>query len=188
MEERYNHGAIQRYRVKFILFKDYSCNANAITESDFMDITSPDSISLADGYIDSIEFSGGYGYCNATEAIAKALRSDWAAEEGQKRLNVIVFSNGRVRPLNGNQRLLSTYPENMPEELSELGAWWELPREHGLPSLDYRYAFMVFFVPNSEPWVGMQPWNRCYFVFSDVLGTDHDGDEIGMNLEMLADD
>lgn len=156
--------ALLRTRVKIILFRDFSCCTQPIVETKFF--VFPDEKDELNAYIDNIEYKGGYGYCNALEAIALALKSDWTTEGTRRRHCVGVFSNGKVRSLGGNQMLLSKYPPNMPTDITQLSAWWE---GEGLPvdsSYKRNIGYLLAFVPCAEPWIRLQSWNRYWPIFS----------------------
>lgn len=163
-----NDYPLGELRIKFILFRDFACCTEPIFETDFFNIYASEDFSLVDEFIEKIEFKDGYGYCNALEAIALALQSKWTTLEGYRRYTILVFSNGQVRPLGGNQKLLSKYPKDMPGNFEELSSIWQdctyLPGR--------KCGFLTAFVPNIEPWRKMMEWNYYWPAFTENMGTD----------------
>ena len=99
-----------------------------------------------------------------------AIRSDWTRAGGKRRHCVLLFSNGKVRELGGSQRLLTAYPQDMPQNIDSLTECWEEANFE-------KQRLNIFFtavVPNEIPWINMQSWNRFWIAFSDKCGTDLD--------------
>jgi len=145
--------SLEQLRIKFILFRDFSCCSEPINETEFFDINSGSCLAEIENFIDGIKYEGGYGYCNALEAIALAAKSRWGVQDKNKYRHVIIlFSNGKVRSLGGNQILLSKYPADMPINIGQLSAWLS---GEDLPNniyLNMGNEYVVSFVPAAEPW------------------------------------
>ena len=166
-------------RVKFIVFRDFSCCENAIIQSRFFDILEKD----IEQFIDDIEFKGGYGYCNAFEAIALGLQSEWMISSEDKIIRDIwLFSNGKVRPLGGNQKLLPKYPPNMPESFEQLSSRW-----HTVGPYNRTPVCMIGYVPKTEPWITLQTWNGYWPAYTDCCGMDFDEMNHMTIMDMLID-
>ena len=187
--------SLERLRIKFILFRDFSCCSEPINETEFFDINSSCCLTEIENFIDGIKYEGGYGYCNALEAIALAAKSRWGVQDKNRYRHVILlFSNGKVRSLDGNQRLLSKYPEDMPINIEQLIAW--LGGE-GLPNdihLNMGIEYVVSFVPADEPWntddfKQLYKYDRFYTweVFSN-LGLGVEDIELFEPIDMIAGD
>ena len=178
-----------KLRIKFILFRDFACCAEPIFETDFFNIDASEDFSLVDEFIEKIEFKDGYGYCNALEAIALALQSKWTTLEGYRRYTILVFSNGQVRPLGGNQRLISTYPPNMPKSLCELGAWWEGTEQSLDSTFQSKSSRIICFVsPQDQTWQDMCSWYQYWPAYSQKCGTDLEDVEIQSAIDLIVGD
>lgn len=152
-------------RVKIILFRDFACCSQPMVESKFF--VYPEEKDELNFYIDNIEYRGGYGYCNALEAIALALKSDWITNGDYRRRHCIyVFSNGKVRPLGGKQCLLPHYPTGMPVDLAELGIWWEGRGSELIGSYSKNAGRLITFVPHDETWTQFESWNRYMVAYT----------------------
>lgn len=183
MRERYEVQSIAKYRVKFIFFKDYACCPNAMLETEFFNIDSSEEQDLVDKFIDQIEFKGGYGYCNAFEAIALGIQSEWMISSEDKIIRDIwLFSNGKVRPLGGNQKLLPTYPPNMPESFEQLSSQWHAVDPHNRINV-----YMMGYVPKTEPCLTLQIWNYYQPPYTDCCGMDFKEIDHMTAMEMLID-
>ena len=66
------------------------------------------------------------------------------------------------------------YPQGMPENLAQLGAWWE-GTDQGVV-VDQKAKRLVIFAPNAEPWTEMQAWNKIWVTYSPagIGGLDHE--------------
>lgn len=157
-------------RIKVIEFKDFGCCTEPIVVHDFIEIGNKDNTGTNAflEQVDGISCRGGYGYCNALEAIALALKSDWTTgETWRKRHCVVVFSNGKVHPIQLKKNV-SNYPEEIPNNFGDLTAWWEGRVQPSESTYFHRVGRMVAFVPNEEPWIEAQTWNGFFPVFSDA--------------------
>lgn len=161
-------------RAKFILFRDFSCCPNAIEESIFFNVEN--SRSEMEAYFDGIEFKGGHGYCNALEAIALALKSDWTTGGDRRRHLVFVFSNGTVRNLGESKASMSNYPSDMPVDFTQLYGWWEGSDSTLNSAYDWRKGRLAAFAPAKDPWLKMSPWSR-YWLFCSDTGAGRDDDD-----------
>jgi len=162
-EEIKEIGRTCNIRTKIILFRDLACCAVPIIESDFFIL--PEQMDVFFEFVDRIEYKGGYGFCNALEAIALAIKSDWTTGGTRRRHMIVTISNGKVRPLGGNQRLLPNYPSDIPDSLPQLGAWVHGYDHTFNTTYQPNVAKLVAFVPNAEPWVELQAWNSYWPAF-----------------------
>lgn len=94
-------------------------------------------------FVDNIEYMGGYGYCNALEAIAVAMNNErqWSELPEDVRISerkIFVCSNSKIRPFGGYQVDVKTYPPDMPDSLERL---FERAREG---------CWMVIYFPKVE--------------------------------------
>lgn len=158
---------VAKLRVKFILFRDYGCCPEAMIESDFMDII--DETEKVFNYIDNIEFKGGYGYCNALEAVALALKSNWTTGHNKVRRAVMMFSRSSVHPL-GLKSRTSSYPADMPADVPQLITWLHGNEQITTGIFLPRTSVFVAFVPDIEPWRSLQASNIYYMHYVSYAG------------------
>ena len=162
MEE--NDKDVETLRVKVIAFRDYGYDAEPMEESPFF--TLPDDNEAFREFVNSIEAKGGGDIPeNALEAIAFALKSDWTTSGSKRRHVVLVFSDAPALPL-GERANSDLYPEGMPANIAELGAWWEGTDQMLVSNYQPKAGRLVAFVPNAEPWTELQAWNRYWPAFS----------------------
>ena len=173
-------------RYKVITFRDCRFDAEPLVESPFFSI--PDHSQAFSDYIHSIEAKGvDYKSSSALDAIALALKSDWAVSGCFRRHDIIVFSNSFTLPI-CPRSTKAPYPEHMPKNIEQLSSWW-----HGFdPTLESTFIShsgrMVAFVPASEPWISMgQDWCWFWTVFFPAATEFKDGD-IQCALRLLIHD
>lgn len=158
------HGrSIRQLRVKLIVFRDFSCCPEPIVESKFFVL--PEEEEALNNFIRSIDYQGGYGFCNALEAIELAIQSDWITAKGYSRQIICIFTNGKVRPLGGYQRFSSKYPADMPADLAELDKRWSRYVGDG-------HRVLGGFVPHAEPWIALETWDGYIPAYGNSGGTD----------------
>jgi hypothetical protein len=181
MEE--NDKEVSELRIKVIVFRDYICDSEPMTESEFFVL--PDQNAAFRSFVSNIEAcGGGDGPENALEAIALAMKSPWTTSKAKKRHVILVFSDAPALPL-GERSDCPSYPGNMPDNLSRLGAWWEGTDQEFYSAYDKRSGRLVAFVPSAEPWVELQAWNRYWPAFSPA-GTGLDNVNIQGAIDLLV--
>ena len=162
MEE--NDKEISELRIKVIVFRDYGCDPEPMTESEFFVL--PEQNAEFESFVMGIEAcGGGDGPENALEAIALALKSNWTTLGAKRRHAILVFSDAPALAL-GDRATCANYPEDMPKSLAELGAWWEGTDQSLASTYQRKAGRLVAFVPNAEPWTELQAWNRYWPAFS----------------------
>jgi len=162
MEE--NDKEVDQLRIKVISFRDYGCDAEPMTESQFFIL--PDQNEEFKSFVNGIEAKGGGdGPENALEAIALALKSDWTTGGSKRRHAVLVFSDAPALSL-GERASSSSYPSGLPADIAQLGAWWEGTDQALGSTYQPSAGRLVAFVPNAEPWTELQAWNRYWPAFS----------------------
>ena len=179
-----NNKNVQELRIKVIPFRDYECDGNhAMAESQFFSL--PEQNEAFHDYLNNIEAMGGGDEPeNALEAMALAMRSDWTTKGSKRRHVILVFTDASAVPLKHPTRVTnSLYPDNMPNDLSELGDMWKGFSQElgGMP--DERSSRLVLFAPNVSPWCDMQAWNNVWPSFSKAgAGLDEIDIDIAINL------
>ena len=162
MEE--NDKDVAQLRIKVIVFRDYGCDDEPMVESSFY--TLPEQNEEFRSFVNAIEAKGGGdGPENALEAIALALKSDWTTGGSRRRHAILVFSDAPALSL-GERSGASAYPSGLPENLAQLGAWWEGADQSLGSTYQPKAGRLVAFVPNAEPWTELQAWNRYWPAFS----------------------
>ena len=162
MEE--NDKEVETLRIKVIAFRDYGCDQDPMVESEFFKL--PEQNDDFRRFVDNIEAKGGGDIPeNALEAIALALKSDWTTDGSKRRHVILVFSDAPALPL-GARAGSSGYPSGMPDDIAQLGAWWEATDQTLGSNYQAKAGRLVAFVPNAEPWTELQAWNRYWPAFS----------------------
>ena len=152
---------LQQLRIKVISFKDAKNDPVPLKESKFFIM--PDELPQLEAFLKRLYLSKAKsGNANALEAIALALKSDWAPAGALLRHEIILFSNNAAYKL-GECSNNEFMPGGMAKDLDELHSWWE-----GI-SLDSAYRAkggrLLCFVPNKYPWIDIQTWDRYWPVF-----------------------
>ncbi len=172
---------LAQLRIKVIVFRDYSCDEEPMSESQFYLL--PDQNEEFVKYINSIKAKGGKEEiseknepANSLEALALALKSDWASQyypwqkTGYKVRHIIMlFTDSPAIPLR-NESKGRSYPDGMPMSLCQLNSW----RNDTDETIDIKFRFfrgggIIGVVPEAEPWVDLQDWARYYPLFPDLV-------------------
>lgn len=174
---------VAQVRVKVISFRDYGCDAEPMKESDFFVL--PEQNAEFEAFVNGIEATGGGdGPENALEAIALALKSNWTTEGSKRRHAILVFSDAPALEL-GARADAASYPQGMPADLAQLGAWWESTDQTFTGTYQVKAGRLVAFVPNAEPWTSLTAWNRYWPAFSQA-GTGLKDVDIQMAIDLLV--
>ncbi|MFR5986500.1 MAG: vWA domain-containing protein [Christensenellales bacterium] len=181
MEE--NDKDVAQLRIKVIVFRDYGCDDEPMVESSFYSL--PDQNEEFRSFVNAIDAKGGGdGPENALEAIALALKSDWTTGGSRRRHAILVFSDAPALPL-GERSGSSAYPSGLPENLAQLGAWWEGTDQTLGSTYQAKAGRLVAFVPNAEPWTELQAWNRYWPAFSPA-GTGLEDVDIQSAIDLMV--
>lgn len=166
---QYKQKSIGRLRIKVVVFRDYIIDSVPMQESKFFDL--PDEREQFRDFVNSIEACGGGDEPeNALEALVTALRSDWVKTGGKRRHVVLLFTDASALPLN-ERKGCKGYPSDMPENLGELGAWWEGHTQKHYSKYESKAGRLVMFVPRKDPWNRInKSWNNCWPAFTDECG------------------
>ncbi len=162
---------VECLRCKVIAFRNYKYDNDPMVESPFYTI--PEQKQGFESFLNCIEARGGDGGAeNALEAIALALKSNWTTGGFRQRHIIVLFTDAPAVPLGDNVDCVN-YSKDMPEDLSELSRWWE--GVSPIPEGTYlrRAGRMIAFVPNAEPWIDLQVWNRYWPVFGGIPSDDN---------------
>ena len=158
--------SVDGVRIKVIVFRDFKDDEKPMEVSEFFTI--PDQEAEFNAYVQGIEAVGGGDLPeNAREAISRAMKSDWTLQGKKHRHVIIVFTDAEALPL-GERASCPNYPEGMPADLAQLGAWWESTDQTFSSTYEKRSGRLVVFAPNAYPWSDIQAWNRYWPAFSQA--------------------
>ena len=167
-----NQKTVAQLRVKVIAFGDYGCDSAPMVESDFF--TLDDQKGEYSNFVNGLRAEGGGDTPeNAYEAIALALKSDWARTGSVRRHVTMVFTDAPALPF-GARTGMGGYPADMPEDLAELQEIWESQ------DMDKRAKRMILLVPDNDTWNEFVSWNQV-FTYNSAAGvgtSDTDMEEI----------
>lgn len=159
-----NDKTVDQLRIKVIVFRDYICDSKPMEESEFFVL--PSQSDKFRTFVSGIEaIGGGDTPENALEAIALALKSQWTTGGSKRRHAILVFTDAPALPLN-ERADCPKYPDNLPKDLSKLGAWWEGMDQSMDSTYQAKYGRLVVFAPKAYPWNELQVWNRYWPAFS----------------------
>ena len=135
-------GEVKKLRVRFVLFKDYTCDCDPMIESEFF--TLDEDLDEALAFLEGRYSHGGGDMPECSlEALTFAMRSEWTAESGIKRHIICLVTDANAKSLTAC-RDCAGYPEDMPESLDEIKQMWD--------GMDKRAKRLVLFAPDWEPW------------------------------------
>lgn len=151
---------ISRLRIRVIAFRDYIADGEqAMTASEFYVL--PEQASQFSDCVNGLTAEGGGDIPeDGLEALAYAIRSDWAREGVKKRHIIVVWSDAPTHEL-GHGRIAPWYPEGMAENFEELSLWWEDEQLGG--SMDESAKRLLMFAPDAPE------WNRISAEWSQVV-------------------
>ena len=175
--------SIDQLRIKVIAFRDYGVDSEPMTESEFFNL--PEQNDEFKACVNGIDATGGGDTPeNALEAIALALKSDWTTSGAKRRHAIPVFTDAPALAL-GERKDSPNYPSAMPENLAQLGAWWEGTDQTLSSTYQPKAGRLVAFVPNAEPWTELQVCNRYWPAFSKA-GTGLSDVDIQSAIDLLV--
>ena len=180
-------------RASLIVFRDFTDpTAAPLEQSRFYQVQDESEAAEFDRLVNGVRFEGGSGGpVNALEAIAAALRSDWAQGNRRSRQIILVFSSACAYDLQSPSCVKNPlYPANMPRDAEELMALWEgnadpETAETMAPFFRPKYGRLISFVPmdggdQGAPsadrivhWMDMSAWSRTWLIpvkLDDVYG------------------
>lgn len=157
---------VDELRIKVIVFRDFICDSEPMVESDFFSLPN-DNAKFRD-FVMKIEACGGGDTPeNALEAIALAIKSKWTLSGSRRRHAILVFTDAPALEL-GERKDMLGYPQGMPRNIAELGAWWEGTDQYFKGNYQPKAGRLVAFVPKEKPWNDLQSWNRFWPAFSQA--------------------
>lgn len=154
MEEMRRKGKhVSNLRIKVIAYRDIFHDADPFSESDFFSM--PDERSRLQAFVSTISADGGGDEPESgLEAVALALRSEWANRAPKRRHLVVVFTDASSHPIEHNAgRLPAAYADQIPSTMGELIDLWDGAQTSQLSRAGRR---LVLFAPEATPWPDIQ--------------------------------
>ena len=155
-------------RVRVIAFRDYIADKqNAMLLTDFFNLPAQSS-DLSRCINSIVAHGGGDAPEDSLEALAYAIKSNWADGQNSKRRQIIVlWTDAAPHPL-GFCKSSKYYPRNMPEDLNALSLWWGSGQIPGLMSEQAKR--LILFAPETPEWIRLvENWNNSIF-FPSIAG------------------
>ena len=139
-----NGKLIKNMRVRIIAFRDFYDRNEEIFKTDFFKL--PEQQTDYAKNVDKLSASGGGDQPEtALEALAIAFKSEWFKTSDYKRQIVVLWTDEAAHPLEKNKDSKpSKYPENMPENFTELGNIWN--------SISTTARLVIFAPEKKYPW------------------------------------
>lgn len=161
-----NGSVIDLMRIKFIVFRDYKSDDDAMVESPFFELPSDESDFVR--YLDGIQANGGCGEdANGLEALYLAMKSDFTTGPKDRQV-IVLFADTSAIPL-GKRRKYRGYPRDMVDD-DGLIETWLCTQDH--PSkLRERNKRLVMFAPEGSCYEQMKKtYNRSVFTPVEIHG------------------
>lgn len=181
---------IDNLRVKVIAFRDYIADLdNAMLTSMFMCLPKQEDEFYR--LIDSIkENGGGDAPEDGLEALGYAIKSEWSAQQGNKRRQIIVVwtDDGThelgfggdprnipsdIRRINGHSKeeveswILENYPSKMAKSFAELTQWWGYGQIPGFMDNDSKR--LLIYAPLKDYWTTIaETWDNALLFESEA--------------------
>ncbi len=174
--ERYEEACkeIENFRIRFLLFRDYKCDAEPMVQSPFFTLDGEMEEALA--WAQGCEPGGGGDMPeNSLEALSLAMDSEWNTENDRRRQIIVLVTDSTPHPL-GECADCPAYPDNMPKDLDELREKWD--------SLGRRKRLYLF-APNEKEWLQMSEWNNVFFCAVEFGCNCVDVDVLSMLTEVI---
>ena len=141
-------------RVKVIVFRDFKDDGDqALVESPFYNLQDPSELNAFNAYVDAITPSGGGDYPeNALEAIAVAMKSQWAMNGNPRyrRQAILVFTDNCALQFNHPERISNPcYPRSIPKNAEEFIELWGSENNEMAPYYAPLNGRLIIFAPES---------------------------------------
>lgn len=142
--------AINQMRVRVVAFRDYIADGDeAMLTTDFF--TLPEQTPDFEACVNSLEADGGGDEPeDGLEALAYAIKSDWNTEGNKRRHIIVVWTDASTHKI-GYAKESEHYPQGMPQDFSELTAWWGDLQNRGFAGKPGEKR-LVLFAPDKEGW------------------------------------
>lgn len=142
---RKKQKTLNKVRIRLISFKDYVADKYPMLGTKFF--TLPDEEMQMKTALQNIKAEGGGDIPeDALEALAHAIKSEWAGGTDKGRQVIVLYTDTGAHKL-GHGASTPMYSKGMPRDMAELTAWWNDPAK-----IDQDQKRLVLFAPNEEPW------------------------------------
>ena len=165
---------IVEFRTKVIVYRDFKNDDEPMLQTEFFVL--PDQNDEFSRFVNSIEAKGGGASENALEAIACAVRSEWTTKGTRNAHYIVVFSNSPFLQY-GICRDCRSYPTDLPEKFSEIGAVWTGSDKENAGTFSHKDSRLFLFVPKDEGWAQFESWPRTIVQYDSC--SDDDKDVVG---------
>lgn len=140
---------IDKLRVRVVVYRDYYVDGDqSMAASPFFDL--PEQKAEFSNFVKGISATGGGDEPeNGLEALAIAMKSDWAKTGDKRRQVIVVWTDASVHPLekNGNAKP-AHYPDDLPKSFDDLTDVWE--DDQGI--MERSAKRLIIFGPDSYAW------------------------------------
>ncbi len=146
MEEK--SKSIDTLRLRVIAFRDYYVEGEEpLRQSAFY--TLPQQKDEFSAFVRGIEADGGGDEPeNGLEALALAIKSEWAKTGDKRRHVIVMWTDASAHPLEKNSGIKPpTYPQGLPQNFDELTDMWE-----GQSYINRSSKRLVIYSPDSYAW------------------------------------
>ena len=142
---RKKQKTLNKVRIRLISFKDYVADKYPMLGTKFFAL--PDDEEQMKAALQSIRAEGGGDDPeDALEALAHAIKSDWASGTDKGRQVIVLYTDTGAHSL-GFGKGMPSYSKGMPADMAELTAWWNDPSK-----IDQSQKRLILFAPNDAPW------------------------------------
>ncbi|MGA9380521.1 MAG: VWA domain-containing protein [Phormidium sp.] len=152
---------IDQLRARVIVFRDYWADSAdlAMQCSEFFDLRSQSSDFV--NFVSQIQAEGGGDEPeNGLEALALALKSNWAEGDFNKQRYVIVVYTDSIAHSLEKSPKPNHYPSDIPKTFDELTDYW-----HEMPT---SAKLLVLVAPDGEPWTTISSWENAVHYVSEA--------------------
>lgn len=192
-----DHREVNQMRIRVIAFRDYVAyledHEQPMQVTPFFNM--PEEVDKFRAVVDSIKaVGGGDDPEDGLEALAFAIRSDWAPEKpGIDRRQIIVLWTDAATHELGFGKNVDLYPKSMARDFSELTAWWGAAGGNSTGYMNYESKRLLLYAPNEERWTTIASgWDNVIHVatqanqFSETLNELARSEEYSQIVQLLV--
>jgi hypothetical protein len=171
---------VNSLRVKVIAYRDYYCDGDkAMQESKFFSL--PSENDLFRNFVKNLSADGGGDEPeNGLEALAIAMKSEWAKTGDRRRQLIVVWTDASAHPLEKEGKP-SSYPQEMPSNFDEATDMWD-----GQGSMSMSAKRLIVYAPDAYPWSDMASHWQNAMHFPSTAGDGLAEHEYSAILEQIA--